>query len=327
MTRTINIRQFAVIMTLLLLTGCRASFPVIPEPPAGTYRVTTDITYKAIHRSFLLHVPPNYHSDTPLPLVVVIHGAFSTGRQTEAETGFSGLADTEHFLVAYPEGIGLFGLFQHWNAGYCCGKAADDHVNDVGFIAEVISSVRQKLAVDPTRIYMVGMSNGGMLTYRFAAERTGDLAAAAVVSAAIGSDAGTNAKPWRLHQPDKALPIIGFHGLADDTIPVNGGISPRKQGKRLFSPLTDAIDFWRTADGCGALPAETVTNHGSAKHLAWENCRDGSAVEYILLAGWGHQWPVPRFTDQLGEDDPLWRFDATKQIWTFFSRFRRSVSQ
>jgi polyhydroxybutyrate depolymerase len=324
MPGSISIKLLFSIPALLLLTGCLATLPGIPEPPAGTYRVSTSTTYNKTSRTFLLHVPPGYHSETPLPLVVVVHGAFSTGRQTETETGFSTLADSERFLVAYPEGIGIFGLFQHWNAGHCCGKAADEQIDDVGFIAEVITTVRRKLAVDPTRIYMAGMSNGGMLTYRFAAERTGDLAAAAVVSGAIGSTVENEARSWRMQQPGKALPIIVFHGLDDDNVPANGGISPRKKGNRSYLPVADAIDFWRKADGCEATPSTTISNTFPVSHLTWDNCRDGSSIEYFLLSGWGHQWPAPFFTDRLDAEHPLRGFDATRLIWTFFSKFRRS---
>jgi len=38
-------------------------------------------------------------------------------------TGWSDLADREGFVVLYPEGIGLLGYLQHWNAGHCCGRA------------------------------------------------------------------------------------------------------------------------------------------------------------------------------------------------------------
>jgi polyhydroxybutyrate depolymerase len=324
MPGNIYMKRLFSIPALLLLTGCLAPLPGIPEPPAGSYRVSTSTTYNKTNRGFLLHVPPDYHSNAPLPLVVVVHGAFSTGRQTETETGFSTLADSERFLVAYPEGIGIFGLFQHWNAGHCCGKAADEQIDDVGFIAEVITTVRRKLAVDPARIYMAGMSNGGMLTYRFAAERTGDLAAAAVVSGAIGSTVENEARSWRMQQPGKALPIIVFHGLDDDNVPANGGISPRKKGNRSYLPVADAIDFWRKADGCEATPSTTISNTFPVSHLTWDNCRDGSSIEYFLLSGWGHQWPAPFFTDRLDAEHPLRGFDATRLIWTFFSKFRRS---
>lgn len=308
---------------LLLLTACLPILPGIPEPPAGTYSVSTGTIYRFSHRNFLIHIPPGYRAATPLPLVVVLHGAFSTGRQTESETGFSALADKERFLVAYPEGIGIFGLLQHWNAGHCCGKAADDQIDDVGFLSEVITTVRQDLAVDPARIYMAGMSNGGMVTYRFAAERGDELAAAAVVSGAIGSSIDGGALTWRMPQPKRAVPIISIHGVADDHVPAKGGISPLNRGNRSYLSVSDAIDFWRLADNCGTS-MEATSHNGTVHHLAWRDCRDGTAVESFLLEGWGHQWPAPWFTDRLEIDSPLHGFNATKLIWEFFTRFRRT---
>jgi poly(3-hydroxybutyrate) depolymerase len=121
-----------------------------------------------------------------------------------------------------------------------------------------------------------------------------------------------------------ALPIIGFHGLADETIPFKAVSTPHKDGKLLFLPVADAIEFWQNSNGCEATPAVSVYNNGSVKHLAWKNCREGSSLEFVLLEGWGHQWPAPFFTNQLAEDHPLRGFNATKQIWEFFSQFHRS---
>jgi polyhydroxybutyrate depolymerase len=247
----------------LLLAGCAPALRGLPDPPSGTYRVFVDTAYRLAHREFLLHVPPGYSADAPLPLVVVLHGAFSTAGKTEAETGFSELADSERFLVAYPEGIGIFGLLQHWNAGHCCGKAADDGVDDVGFVAEVIAAVREKLSVDPRRIYMAGMSNGGMLTYRFAAERSGDLAAAAVVSGAIGSSDDGGPERWRPTMPGRALPILIVHGLADESIPAAGGLG-QGRGKHSYRSVDNAVEFWREADGCEGTPVEELSRGGTA---------------------------------------------------------------
>jgi poly(3-hydroxybutyrate) depolymerase len=104
-------------------------------------------------------------------------------RTQDRRSGWSRLADREGFIV-YPEGIGILGFLQHWNAGHCCGKAVEDNWNDVAFIEAAIDGTCRQYAVDKRRIYMIGFSNGGMMTYRFAAERSSLLAAAASVSGA-----------------------------------------------------------------------------------------------------------------------------------------------
>jgi len=57
------------------------------------------------------------------------------------KSGVSFLTDRAGFFVLYPEGMNLFGFLSHWNAGHCCGKAAADGVDDVGFLAEAIERV------------------------------------------------------------------------------------------------------------------------------------------------------------------------------------------
>ena len=117
----------------LLLVGCMRSLPSYIASASGSYRQKMDVRYNFLKRSYQVHVPPSYDPIIPLPLVVVLHGAFDNASGMEEATGFSTLADRENFIVQYPNGISLFGLLQHWNAGHCCGKAAADKVDDLGF--------------------------------------------------------------------------------------------------------------------------------------------------------------------------------------------------
>jgi polyhydroxybutyrate depolymerase len=153
----------------LLYMGCAVSLP--QDRPVGpkTYKNTLNIRVLGARRTYLVHIPSDYNPQKQLPLVVVIHGAFDTAKGMEKFSGFSDLADKEKFIVMYPNGIGILGFFQHWNAGHCCGKAASDNVDDVGFLAAAIEDVSARLKIDAARIYMVGFSNGGMMAYRFAA--------------------------------------------------------------------------------------------------------------------------------------------------------------
>ncbi|PLY08084.1 MAG: hypothetical protein C0624_03085 [Desulfuromonas sp.] len=306
------------LLLLLLCSGCMSTFPEPLPPDGGTYRVHSVIRFQMMRRDFLLHIPPGYTPQTPLPLVVVLHGAFSTAAQTEQESGFSELADTEQFLVAYPEGIGLFGYLQHWNAGHCCGKAAEDKIDDVGFVAAVIETVAQHLEVDLQRVYLVGMSNGGMLTYRFAAEQGELLAAAAVVSGALGSSMVGTPK-WQMPETAPPLSLLIIHGDDDLHIPPAGGGSPLPgRAARRYLSLQQALDYWLTADGCSDPPQHRTEHAGGLDRLTWHNCRNATQLERILLKNWKHQWPAPFFTTQLPADAPLHGYNATRDIWDFF---------
>lgn len=151
-------KQLGLTVFILLLvlgwTGCTRGIPKGRITGPHTYEQEMDIQANGFNRTYRVHVPPQYDHTTKLPLVVVIHGAFDTAEGMEMYSGFSHLSDEEGFLVLYPNGMGLFSFLQHWNAGHCCGKAAKDNIDDVGFIAAAITDACVRLHVDRRRIYV-----------------------------------------------------------------------------------------------------------------------------------------------------------------------------
>jgi polyhydroxybutyrate depolymerase len=234
----------------------------------------------------------------------------------EEETGLSDLAAREGFLAVYPNGITLFGWFQHWNAGHCCGRAMKDQVDDVGFISTVIEEVRRDFRVDPSRIYMVGYSNGGMLAYLFAAEKPETLAAVAVIGATIGSSPSPSQPEVRIPPARAPLPVLAIHGREDDSIPYEGG----RLGKEDHSYVSvkGSIEFWLKADQISTAPKREEMMAGKVIKDTWGS--PGSDQEVILytLEGWKHTIPTMYFTNKLPDNDPLKNFHATEIIWDFF---------
>lgn len=311
------------IVALTFLIGCAGRFPENQPPKTGTYRVPTSIRFNLSNRDFLLHVPPETEPDKPLPLVVVLHGAFNTARQTEKETGFSARADEEKFIVVYPEGIGIFGFLQHWNAGHCCGKAAQDNIDDLTFIDAVIAKTNSLLPIDPDRIYMAGMSNGGMLTYRYAAERGHKLAAIAAVATPIGSRENMKTPNWTIPDAVLPLPVIAFHGTGDKHVPIEGGVSPLKKGPRSYDSYENAMNFWKSMAACQNTPVISEADRGSVVKTDYRGCAEEIQLTFYTLKDWEHHWPAPYFTTRLKPGDPLYNFDATRLIWEFFRKHKR----
>jgi len=312
------ITKLICLLLTLFLVNCMGSLPKdVPTVPK-TYKNKVDIKVMGSRRSYLVHVPPAYETRAPLPLVVAIHGAFETAKDMEKRSGFSDLADKEGFAVVYPNGFGLFGFLQHWNAGHCCGKAAADGIDDVGFLVEVIEDVKKRLPIDPKRVYMVGFSNGGMLALRFAAEKTNTLSALATVAATIGSTTVGDAPLWRMPDPKAPLPLIFFHGLADEAIPAQGGISPKRGGDQSFFSVDDSTGFWISNNGCDPDPITEETRNGAVHRQTWQGCDQDANVKLYLLEDLGHVWPGLHDTADLAPDHPLKNFDAAAIIWDFF---------
>ena len=299
----------------LLMAGCAASFNSDQLQPASTMEMKVESTINGMRRTALVHLPANFDPQKAYPLVVVIHGAFSTAEIMEQETGFSKLADSEQFVVLYPNGMGIFGFIQHWNAGHCCGKAASDNLDDVAFIDECIDTVVQRVKIDRKRIYVAGFSNGGMLAYRYASERSTTVSAVAALAASVGGRATPEDPWWMPLPPKKPVPLLIVHGNDDQAVPIEGGISPEKGGKRQYLPLADSISFWLSNNGCSWAYQQKSIYDEKVLLRSWQNCAGGSEIMVYTLDDWGHRWPGPAFIES---DSSLAGFDITPLIWNFF---------
>src|SRR4051794_31635504 len=151
-------------------SGAGDASPATTEhAPAGT---TVDGTLEVGGRTRTYHVHyPTKVPDGPASLVIGLHGGLGSGRQFEENTGFDAVADSNGFIVVYPDGIGgVMGDqdLRTWNAGNCCGPARQQNVDDVGFISALIDHLSSTMAIDEDRVYAVGHSNGGIMAYRLA---------------------------------------------------------------------------------------------------------------------------------------------------------------
>lgn len=98
-------------------------------------------------RDGLLYVPTSYASDTPAPLALVLHGA---GRDSsELVTPMRPLADTTGLVLVAPDARGAT-----WDA---IGGVFDW---DVNFINRALTSVFSRVRIDPTRVRIIGFSDG-----------------------------------------------------------------------------------------------------------------------------------------------------------------------
>jgi polyhydroxybutyrate depolymerase len=251
-------------MAVLILAGCGVG----TAEPGGFGQGSTVHTIGG-DRTYRLYVPAGVAS--PAPLVVMLHGGFGSAQQAERAYGWDQLADSAKFVVAYPDGLG-----RAWNSGGgCCGRSSRDGVDDVGFISSAVADIGRNIAVDQSRIYATGISNGGMMSYALACN-TG-------LFAAIGPDSATQLDPCGSPHPTSVLHI---HGTVDRMIPYDGsqGIGFAKIDG---PPVQDTNAFWRNVDQCGT---PIVTTNGAVT-TSMASCAGGRAVGLMTVDGGGHEWP------------------------------------
>lgn len=253
-------------------------------------------TYPLSHggrdRSYNLFVPSTFDGSKALPLVLNFHGFTSNASQQQVFSELNILAEQEGFLVAYPEGIS-----SSFNGGsVCCGTAAAENVDDVGFARAIVADVAQIACVDPKRTYSTGMSNGGFMSHRLACEAADLIAAVAPVDGLLGI-------PTESCNPSRPVPIIHFYGTEDPLVDYN------------FAQLTN--DFWVDKYACSDAAPEVTFQNGVATCETWKACQDGATVTMCTVEGGGHCWPGQTFCPpELGSATT--DISANEEMWAFF---------
>lgn len=305
--------RFAACTSLLALvlstTSCRAQRPARNEPDVDR----RTIRHAGVERSYVLRMPQRQsRTGRTIPLVIVLHGGGGNAAYAESMTGFTATARREGFAVVYPDGTGpRRNVMLTWNAGHCCGSSMTQRVDDVGFIDALITELISSHPIDSRRVYVTGMSNGGMMTHRVGIELSHRIAAIAPVVGAVFGD-----EP----RPRAQVSAIMINGMTDRSVPYGGG-APGGRFSRAWDgtptkPAADQGRFWAAANGCD-VAAQSV-DRGTYLH-ARHACRSGAIdVELYALKDEGHSWPGGERGSRLG-DRPSSTFDATEVIWRFFA--------
>lgn len=286
------------------------------------------LKHDGLRRTYLVYMPPQAETGRALPVVLNFHGGGGNARMEKWYTRMDETAAREGFIAVYPNGTGGFaGRLLTWNAGTCCGSAAAKNVDDVGFIVALLGDLAERTPIDRTRIYATGLSNGSMMAYRLAAEASSRIAAVAGV-------AGAMTLPH--FAPERPVPVMHIHSVDDGRALYKGGLGPAfplTNTRVLHSSVESMVEKWRVHDGCPAEPrvderiegvAGAPDAHHSATRYTFGPCREGSEVVLWKLTGAGHVWPGGQqnyLRLLLGPSTTV--IDANREMWQFFSRFRR----
>ena len=276
------------------------------------------ITHQYRRREFLLHTPPGHDAATPAPLVLSLHGAGGTHTLSRDSTGWSPKADTERFLVAYPEAIrtdldkpvSFLNNPTFWNVGQG-GLAEKLGVDDVSYLSAIVDCVGGEYAIDRRRIFVAGFSNGAAMAMRFAIERSDLVAAVCAVAGHL----------WiRDQQPKHPVSMVYMAGDVDPLSPWDGGTFTTPWGRPFTSPpVRETIDRWASwieSPVVSDMPRDdgvTFTRYGPDGR--------GREVHLYKIAGCGHVWPggprvlAERITGPLTD-----KLSATEVAWDFFRK-------
>jgi polyhydroxybutyrate depolymerase len=258
------------------------------------------LTSGGLQRRYLVHTPPSYDGTVPFPVVVGFHGQGPGAESFRYQSGFNDVADKYDFIMVYPDGTGPTDAHS-WNAGPSSHNyASSNKIDDVGFVRALLDEVATTYAVDTTRIYATGMSNGASMCHRLGIEVSDRIAAIGTVSGLLAI---------KESRPPTPVPVIHFHGMQDPLVP--------------YSWVAYTINWWKLADHCLAKPisVEVKSDHTEYDYAPAAGKPGAPVVLYALPEG-GHTWPGGvDVTAGDGTGNLVTTVPASQLIWQFCQQF------
>ena len=301
-------------------------------PPTAIGQTETILmVFDGLDRKYNVHLPPSYDLDTPLSLVLSIHGYGGSAENNETSTTLlSPHADANGYVVAYPEAYpfadGSGGFVYTWNDLACnsspgpdgpiCALSAYHYPqhpcatgdcnycgcqDDIGYIDAMLDEIENNYCIDLNRVYATGFSTGGMFTHRLGCALPDRFAAIAPMHGfpPIGFNC----------TPGTPLAIMDVWGTRDRIVPADGS---KSSDGYYYTTLDDVMAAWGSDQGCDAAATSYTTVSDGVR--SWTctqraNCDDGAEV---VSCSWRspHWYPKTKPGEAFGND----------AMWEFFSK-------
>ena len=257
----------------------------------------------------LVKVPESYRASDAHPLIILLHGYTSSGQNQDSYFQVSDLADDYGFLFVAPDGVrepsGQENRF--WNASDACCNFFGVEVDDSAYVRSIIDEMKSRYNVDENRVYLIGHSNGGFMSFRAAYDHSDSIAA-------IASLAGANHMEQR-DAPPNPVHILQIHGTNDETIEYQGGDI---QENRYPSAL-QSVRRWANYNGCSQngvgrelrdLEA-SLPGHESGVLKFEVGCKPGGSAELWTISAGTH---VPVLSETFAAQIVEWLLAHPKDI-------------
>jgi polyhydroxybutyrate depolymerase len=245
------------------------------------------------------------------PLILALHGGGGDPSQFASASGFGVAATRAGFAVAFPAGTGRRGdRLLTWNGGYCCGSAARQGVDDIGFLKAIIADASSRFGVDGDGVFLTGMSNGSIMSETFAAKNPGMVRAVAGVSGTMDT---------RRTRVRGQVPALIIHGTADTMVPYDGGKGETSLTRTDFASVSSVVQAFLAPWGAVSDTSKSIGAKDDATSVVVTDYAKGGTVvlRLITVEGGAHHWPGGRKA-RLSEGKTQ-EIDANTEILRFFA--------
>lgn len=319
-----------------------------PPGTQGTQIKSTGYTTKnfvldGYPREYTTYVPST--TQKKRAVVMVLHGGGGSAELMMSEVAlyspsFLTLAEEEDFLLVFPQGFEQNGQY-YWNAGNClatsgenCGGPAYDRgVDDIKYFTYLVNDLDQTYSIDAARVYVVGVSNGGMMAHRLGCEMSNTFAAISSVAGNISFDKCS---------PKHPMPVLQISATNDQSMPYEGGAGACTARNRTYASVQETVDFWKQHNACSNTSVSTY-QYNTVSCSSYSSCRGNVEVELCTIREdpnnvrlGGHSWPgtsleSPRAQRCLKKNKgecpcaPTQDLQGDVHVWNFFKQHTRTL--
>jgi polyhydroxybutyrate depolymerase len=188
------------------------------------------------------------------------------------------------------------------------GATEQRDVRDVRFIADLIDSLRASFNIDSTRIYADGLSNGGGMAFVQSCTLADRIAAVGLVGSA-------QLLPWESCTDPRPMPMMAFHGTADEFTPYKGGrtfVAPK-----VFPNIATWAAKWAHRNHCAPSPIDSVVAEDVTRR-SYIGCAGGADVVLYTVKGGGHTWPGGGRLPESWLGRTSQSIHASRLLWQFY---------
>ncbi len=272
MTKFYNFLVY-IFLFLILITSfsCSAEGNPTEEP-------NVDISFEK--RTFELHVPSTYDESNPSPLLFVFHGFSHTGAIARTVGGFDEMGEEQRFIIVYPDAFA-----ERWADGCFCNEADLQGVDDVLFVDYLLEEIKSQYAIDTSRIYAAGISQGGIFVHWLACRRADKFAAFGTI---IGSMRDVTS---RRCEPASPINLVMVNSTNDNDMVWDGFID----GPNTILSTPNVMLRWAGFAGCsGNFVTEELPENGlpliSVEKRTYTDCNSGKDLVLYAVIDGIHRW-------------------------------------
>jgi poly(3-hydroxybutyrate) depolymerase len=280
---------------------------VTPSRPTSLMNEETRLNRTHAYRHYYVVGPDkdakaSFLSDKPhskSPAIIMLHGAYSDPKAFSMEGNMRESARAAGYSLAYLEATQDKDGYRMWNSGSYGDTADRDNVDDVSYIAAVVQELVANQSVDPDRVYLVGISNGGSMALRAACERADLFAGVAVAHGSLefrrgeqcAEDCTEGTCSWAqgvnsckesewvqslkpIYQCDalkkKPMPMLMVSGEAAPYASVDGSVEqPHSKNPLSYPPMKYMENYFAELYGC-SKDRSVVFKNGTEE--SWTSC-------------------------------------------------------